>query len=510
MRRLLKTIIRSSAFFRKEIVEVLRQPRLILALVLGPFLILLLFGIGYRNEARAVRTVFVANQQSGLIEQIQEYAPTISPQIIYEGITVDESEALAALRRGIVDLVIIAPKNAYDLIRSNQHAMFTLYHNEIDPAQAGYIQYLGQIIIDEVNRRVLSTIAAGGQQEAADFQESIRLARERAAAMKEALRAGNAAQARVAQQEVRANLSTISLAVGASVGLLSGVQENLGTGEQSTAEQEILNTLAEIQNNPAISQEFGDNQDGYDQEIREIEDIETRMAELDEKLAEFQSVSPEILVRPFTTETMSIAPVEFTPLDFFTPGVIVLLLQHVAVTIAALSIVREKTSGTLELFRVSPISAAETLLGKYLSYMVFGIMIAAILGALLAFGLRVPMLGRWEDFAIVVVAVLFASLGLGFLISLTAQTESQAVQFAMIALLLSVFFSGFLLDLRYLLDPVKAVSYALPATHGAILLQNIMLRGNPLLTANILALFGIALILVLIDWLIMRRRMANE
>ena len=41
--------IRTLGFFTKEIVGVLRQPRLIASLVLGPFLILLLFGLGFRG-----------------------------------------------------------------------------------------------------------------------------------------------------------------------------------------------------------------------------------------------------------------------------------------------------------------------------------------------------------------------------------------------------------------------------------------------------------------------------
>ena len=38
-----RIVIRSSAFLRKEIVEIIRQPLLVLTLVLGPFLILLFF-----------------------------------------------------------------------------------------------------------------------------------------------------------------------------------------------------------------------------------------------------------------------------------------------------------------------------------------------------------------------------------------------------------------------------------------------------------------------------------
>ena len=62
-------IIRVSAFISKELVEILRQTRLLLVLVLGPFLILLLFGLGFRNEARVLRTLFVVPSGQEQINQ---------------------------------------------------------------------------------------------------------------------------------------------------------------------------------------------------------------------------------------------------------------------------------------------------------------------------------------------------------------------------------------------------------------------------------------------------------
>jgi len=52
-------VIRSLAFFRKDLFEVLRQPRLLLTLILGPFLILLAFGVGFVPDPPAWRTVLV-------------------------------------------------------------------------------------------------------------------------------------------------------------------------------------------------------------------------------------------------------------------------------------------------------------------------------------------------------------------------------------------------------------------------------------------------------------------
>lgn len=116
------------------------------------------------------------------------------------------------------------------------------------------------------------------------------------------------------------------------------------------------------------------------------------------------------------------------------------------------------------------------------------------------------MLGNWWHFALAVLVVLFTSLGLGFLISLISETDTQAVQYSMLLLLASIFFSGFLLDLRLMSRPITVLAWSLPATYGIRMLQDIMLRGTPI---PLLILGGITLIgigLFVIDWLILRKR----
>jgi ABC-2 type transport system permease protein len=108
----------------------------------------------------------------------------------------------------------------------------------------------------------------------------------------------------------------------------------------------------------------------------------------------------------------------------------------------------------------------------------------------------------------VLLVVLFTSLGLGFLISLVAKTDMQAVQYAMFLLLGSIFFSGFFLDLRYLWEPVRVVSWALPATYGIKMLQDTALRGAPINALLFYALLGIGVGLYIISWLLLRRRLA--
>lgn len=503
---MLKMLIRTSAFVRKEMLEILRQPRLLTSLVLGPFLILLIFGIGYRNEARVLRTLFVVPEGSELAQQIEENAATLGPQLIFEGTTPDEAQALERLYEGEVDVVAVTPPDAFDQVRASQQATFILYHHEIDPFQVDYVNYFGQIYIDEVNHRVLLAITQEGQTEAADVQEAVASARRNASELRQALEAGDSAMAAQNQTELSQNVNLISLAVGASAGVLSGVQQTIGPGGTDGSDP-MLTNLATLQQD--VDQlESGGTDGNPSSSTEEIASIEQNLAELETQLAEFTSIDPNVLVRPFRSEARSIARVQPTATDFFAPAVIALLLQHLAVTMGALSIVRERTVGTMELFRVSPLTAGETLVGKYLSYLIFGGLLAAILTLLLVYGLRVPMLGNWWYYALVIAVLLFTSLGLGFIISLISQTDSQAVQLTMIVLLASVFFSGFLMSLDLLIPAVRVVSWALPTTYGIIFLRDIFLRG---LQPDFLLLGGLALIglvLYVIAWVLMHRLIA--
>jgi len=501
------SLIRTSAFLRKEIIEILRQPKLILSLVLGPFFILLIFGIGYRNEPQALRTLFITPEGSELAQQIEEIAPNLGPQLIYEGVSYDAEAALERLQQGELDVIVVTPADAYDTIRSNQQAVFTLYHHEIDPFQVDYIVYFGQFYTDIVNKRILQEITAQSQAEASTLQEELSAARESAAATRRALEAGDEVAAQQNQRQLSQNVDNVSLAVGASLGLLSSISNTIGPG-QDTESLEILGDLDTVQQS---TNELGDSNSGSSSSrAQKAAEVEQDLARLEERLVEFQNVPPDLLVSPFRSETKSITPFQPTPSIYFAPAVVALLLQHLAVTFAGLSIVRERSLGTTELFRVSPLSSLEALIGKYLSYMLFGGFIAATLALILVYVLRIPMLGSWWNFAIVIAAILFASLSIGFVISLISDTDSQAVQYSMFVLLTSVFFSGFIMSLDLLWEPVRIISWMLPATYGSILLREISLLGAGIDLLLLAGLLAIGLVMSILAWLLMRRFISSS
>lgn len=400
MDKITKSLIRIFAFPKKELTEIFRQPGLLLTLILGPFLIILLFGLGYPDEGRSLRTTFIVDDNNPFKESVESFASTIGPAIIFQGVENDLDNALAKLESGRTDMVVVVPDNPAQTIRNNEQAEFIIYHNEVDPFQIAYIRSVGRIYTDEVNRRVLATLTEEGQN-----------------------------------------------------------------------------------------------------------DIEENLTKLNEELADFRTPDSYILVSPFKTSFSGLSEVTFTPVGFLTPAVLVLLVQHLSVTFAALSIVREKKSGIMELFRIAPLTPMETLIGKYLSYMFFNTLVAALLTMLVVRVLSVPMMGSWLDYAIAMVALPFAALGVGFLISLFSESEMHAVQYSMLFMLTSIFFSGFFLDLRLLREPLNILSWSLPATYGIQMMQDIMLRGYPLPLTLLWGLLAIGVGLFGLNLFILRRKM---
>jgi ABC-2 type transport system permease protein len=501
MNNFFRTIIRSSAFIRKEIYDILRQPRLVLTLILGPFLILFIFGAGYSNQARPLRAIFVAPQDSDIAQNLHKYEQVMGSQLLDSGVTSDQEEALNRLRRGDVDLVIVVPKDAYSTVLKNQQAQFTMYHAQIDPVQVSYIEYFDIVFVDGVNREMLRSIAELAQKNSTNLHADLQEAHANAGAVRQAIKSGDVNEFQQQQSLLIKNTDAITLAAGTSLVLLNDIQRTSGANGEDQAL--LLSALQDLQKNSADLKAAGTG-GTTDQRLATIDKIDKNITDLDANLTKFQRIDPSIIVNPFRSETKSVATVQPSQSDYFAPAVLALLMQHLAVTFAALSIVRERSSGTMEFFRVSPLSAGEALFGKYLSYLLFGAIIAAILSALLIFGLHMPMLGSWLNFSLVILAVLFTSLSIGFLISIVSQTDSQAVQYSMIILLASVFFGGFMIDLNYLLPSVKVLSWLLPTTYGTSLLREIALKGNSIEWLQFGGLLGIGGVFLVLSWLLLK------
>jgi ABC-2 type transport system permease protein len=486
----------------------LRQPRLLFSLILGPFFILLIFGLGYRNTNRSLQTLFVVPDNSKIADFVEQYADSFGTTIEFAGVTPDPDEADKRLRDQEVDLVVVTPVDPYADVQNNQQAVFYLYHHEIDPFEETFINILGRRYTEEINQQILLTVADQGKLEAETMQEHVESAENMAVSLRQALEAGDGLAAQASAEQLDEDVRLLQLAVGSGITIFNSVQQTTGVADTQNANT-VEARLQAMQESLAVLNQIDAEQTDFDEEIEAANKIEESLHDVDAIMEAFRQMDSDVLVSPFRSEILNITNAALEPTHFYVPAVIALLLQHLSITMAGLSIVRERREGTMELFRAAPISAFETLLGKYLSYLLLTAVLATVLTALVTFLLRVPMLGNWFNYILILIALLFTSLGFGFLISTSAQSDSQAIQGAMIVLLASIFFSGFFLPLYRLSVFVHLLSWSLPATYGTTLLQDVMLRGQVPNIVLILALLGIGLVLFLISWWRLRRMMAH-
>jgi ABC-2 type transport system permease protein len=379
------SLVRITSFIGKELREVVRRPGVLLSLVLGPFFIMLLFGVGYTGARSPFRTEIVVPQGSQLPREQEFYEDLAPGRIEVIGISDNQGATEERLRQQEIDLMVVAPENAAAQLREGNQTEILVAWNQVDPVYDGLAHLAVATMVAELNAEIIRQAAAEGI------------------------------------------------------------------------------TLAEGELGPQVT-----------------------------------NISPEVVAKPTTAVTENVAPSDPTVTNFFAPAVLALVLQHLGVTLTALSMVRERLSGQMDLFRVAPVNSMEVLVGKYIAYGLLTLLVGGIVGALMVFLLNVPIFSGYAVAVGIVLLLAFASLGVGLLISLVADSERQAVQLSMLVLLASVFFSGFVLPVQDFIGAVQYVAYALPVTHGIATLQEAMLRGEvgSLWMIGALAAIGIVLYLL--------------
>jgi ABC-2 type transport system permease protein len=439
-------MIRISAFPRKEFTEILRQPLLVLALVLGPFLILFVFGATLQDNPPVVRTIFVAPPDSPIRQEVKRLGQgtPVGAKLLIQDVTTDKEAALDQLRAGSVDLVAVVSGSAAEAIRANERATITIYHNRLDPVETEAITVFTLRLVDEANERLLAGLIGQAQTESVPVQERTTTAVER----------------------------------------ITALRQTLESFQGRAADPSLLT-----------------------EPLQQVRDLEGNLSEINQTLQQFGQLSPEVIVSPFVGRTKQTATTTIRLADFYAPAAVALLLQHLVVTFVGLSFAREEQLGTTELFRIAPLTPLETLLGRYLAYLGIGGLIGGTVIVLLVYVLGVPMLGSWLMLATVIAALLFACIGLGFLIAVISRNDSQTVLYAMIVLLASIFFSGFLLTLDRFIPPLPILARLLPVTYGVELLRNIMLQGHGIDWIGLLTLLGMGGALFLLSFVLLRERM---
>ena len=495
MTRLRNHLTRIGAFARKEIREIVRQPKLVMSLIVGPFLILGLFAAGFEARSPALRTVLVMPADSELASRAAELEESLQPYIEVVGISQDADAATRRLRNREIDLVVVAPSDAFDTIRGGEHATIQVLHTRLDPFDQANIIVFSRASIDELNRALLAEVARVGQEQVEDYEDAVPAARQAAEAYATALRSGDDGEARRAGLELDRALLVVERQLATSAQLHRGLERGLGGADDGP-----FGSLTGLRADAAEI-------DAADPDAAErAEAVEADLAELEAALGEVTRIPPEVAVQPFVPDARLVAGIEAPMTSYYAPAVMIVLIQHLAVTFAALSAVRERTLGSSEVLRVGPTTVADVLIGKYLGYTLVVGSISAVLVAALVYLFDVPMVGSWGWIAVLLGVLVVASLAAGFTIAAVSESDSQAVQFSMLALLFTIFFSGLVLPLERITAAVRGLAFAVPATGGIGAIQDVMFRGEAPRLSMLVALGGFLLVAFsLSTWLLGRR-----
>jgi len=392
-----KTLTRILTIVGKELVSIVRRPGALISLVLGPFLIMALFGVGYSGYRRALDTIVVLPPDSGLPTDIETYQKVAGEGLQIDLVTSDEAAAMDQLTQQLVDVVIVAPANVKEAFEAGKRSLIDVRVNLTDPVAASYNVFLARGLEAAINRQII---------------------------------------------------------------------------QQAVAETQSY----------AISQGAG------------------------EVAAQ---IPADVIAAPTEASIDNVAQSTPTVVQYFAPAVLALILQHLAVTLIALSVVREKNSGLFELFRISPITTAELVTGKLVAYGLFAGAVAVATIALLVVGFHVPILAAPSWIALVAGLLVASSLGLGLIIAAVSDSEAQTVQLSLLVLLASVFFSGFVLAISEFSEPVRSLIYILPVANGIRLFSDFMFRGGTVVVWQIWLLAGLSVAYILTAWLLLRRVVAR-
>lgn len=505
----MKRIRRLTAFLAKEVLDVMRQPQLVAILVAGPFLILLAFGLGFTGQQAPVPIAIVIPEQAQIPSELANRDWNFGPNFPVKTVTSDVEQAYAMLENGQVELMVQVPQKTYDTLLNGERITIRLLINAIDPIRQDYLRFVANSLINNINRELARRVAREGQQAAEQLDvfsgESLTTLDELATYMEEGDVEG-------ATQRLNELIEEANYTAGALDSLetyVAGLAATLGLEEPPelerlrTSQSRVLELRDELER---LQETIENSSEDIGQYRSQLQNARETFRDVGALATLFQRIPPDVLVTPLIAVTENISVFRPTYVGYYAPSVLALLVQHIAVTFAALSLVRDRLQGINEFFHVSPIGAAEALVGKFLSYMLLSLALSLILTHLILQLLDVPLYGNPLLFVIILVLEIGASLGLGFFISAVSGRESQAVQLSMIVLIASVLFSGFFLNLSGLRPEVLPISYSLPVTYGISSFQQIMLAGDAPPLWFYAALGGMSLLFNVAAWAVYRRQ----
>jgi ABC-2 type transport system permease protein len=177
------------------------------------------------------------------------------------------------------------------------------------------------------------------------------------------------------------------------------------------------------------------------------------------------------------------------------PGVIAMILMILTVTMTAVSLVREKETGTLQQIFATPMPGPVFLLGKMIPFVLIGLVDVALILVTGRLFFGVPIEGSLAFLYFVCLLFISTTLGFGLLVSTLAGTQQQALMGSYAIVAPNLLLAGFVFPIDNMPPVMQALTCLLPMRFFLTAIRGIMLKGVGIETlwpeVTVLAFYGL-------------------
>lgn len=185
----------------------------------------------------------------------------------------------------------------------------------------------------------------------------------------------------------------------------------------------------------------------------------------------------EAITTPITSSTRVLYNPNMDDMIFIVPGIAALLLQTMAISQAAITVVREREMGTLEQLLATPIRPLELIMGKMLPNLLLITLDMLIIIAVGVFWFGVPFRGSFLLFIWLSILFIISGLGLGLLISTVSRNQKQAEQMSLFLMMLSMLLTGLIFPRAPMPSIIRRAGDLIPATYFMRIARGIITKG---------------------------------
>jgi ABC-2 type transport system permease protein len=180
---------------------------------------------------------------------------------------------------------------------------------------------------------------------------------------------------------------------------------------------------------------------------------------------------------PITNSMQVLYNPDLRDLWFILPAIIGMILQSMAVVLAAMAVVREREVGTLEQILATPTRPLELIVGKMIPLLVLCLVIIGITLGLGVFWFGVPFKGSLWLYLWLSLLFIASSLGLGLLVSTISRNQRQAQQIAQMLMIFSMLLTGLVYPRSAMPAVSQFIGDLIPLTYFIRISRGIVTKG---------------------------------